>query len=85
MNIVYAAMWLMIAVILFSMGLRENKIYLVFSFFFVFNCVWWAASFFSKADMFHGTLGWVFRGITAVFLVTGCLFYVKEKKKNIEE
>ena len=85
MTIVYSIMWLLIAVILFSMGIKEQKIYIVFSMYFLFNCVWWGISAFVKADMFHGTMGWIFRGITAIFLVIGVVYYYFYKKNNREE
>ena len=89
MTIVYSIMWLLIAVILFSMGIKEQKIYIVFSMYFLFNCVWWGISAFVKADMFHGSLGWVFRGVTAVFLIIGIVYYLmymdKDKKKKEKE
>ena len=85
MTIVYSVMWLMIAVILFSMGIKEQKIYMVFSLYFVFNSIWWAASCFSSEDMFHGSLGWVFRGVTAVFLVIGIIYYTKYMNKRTDK
>ena len=82
MTAVYSVMWLAIAGFLLSMGIREQKIYLVFSVYFLFNSVWWGIAFFTKADMFHGTFGWVFRGLTAVFLVIGAVWYYNYKKKQ---
>lgn len=87
MNIVYSVMWLLIAIILFSMGIKEQKIYMVFSVYFVFNSIWWGISFFTNNDMFHGTLGWAFRGVTAVFLIIGIVYYTRymdnsQKKKD---
>ena len=35
--------------------------------------------------MFHGTMGWIFRGITAIFLVIGVVYYYFYKKNNREE
>lgn len=87
MTIVYSVMWLLIAVILFSMGIKEQKIYIVFSIYFVFNSIWWGISSFVEKDMFHGTLGWIFRGVTAVFLIIGIAYYFMyiNTKKNKEE
>ena len=81
MNLVYAVMWLLIAVILIYMGIRDKtKAYIFFSIYFIFSGIWWAAAFFTNKDMFHGTLGWIFRGITAVFLIIGIIFYPNVKK-----
>ncbi len=82
MTIVYSVMWLLIAIFLLSLGIKEQKIYLVFSVYFLFNSVWWGVSAFVEKDMFHGTLGWVFRGITAVFLVIGCVYYYFYRKNG---
>ena len=82
MTAVYSLMWLAIAGFLLSMGIKEHKIYIVFSVYFLFNSVWWGAAFITKADMFHGTLGWIFRGVTAVFLVIGVLYYYRWKTTN---
>ena len=82
MTIVYSVMWLLIAVILFSMGIKEHKIYIVFSVYFVFNSIWWGISAFTENDMFHGALGWVFRGVTAVFLIIGVAYYLKYMNKD---
>lgn len=87
MNIVYSIMWLLIAVILFTMGIKEQKIYMVFSLYFAFNSIWWGISFFTQKDMFHGAFGWAFRGVTAIFLVIGVIYYYlymnnNSKKKN---
>ncbi len=85
MTAVYSVMWFIIAGFLLSLGLREQKIYMVFSIYFVFNGIWWGIAFFTKADMFHGTMGWIFRGITAIFLVIGVVYYYFYKKNNREE
>lgn len=82
---VYSVMWLLIAIFLLSMGIRENKIYLVFSVYFLFNSVWWGIGFFSKTDMFHNALGWVFRGVTAVFLIAGVVYYWFHRKNHSDE
>ena len=75
MNMVYSVMWLLIAVILFSMGIKEHKIYMVFSVYFLFNSIWWGISFFTENDMFHGGFGWTFRGVTVIFLIIGIIYY----------
>lgn len=75
MTLVYAVMWLLIAVFLFSMGFKDGKIYFIFSVYFLFNAVWWCISYFVSTDMFHGSFGWIFRGITAVFFLFGCIYY----------
>lgn len=83
MNYVYSIMWAGIAVFLFVMGAKDSKLYTFCGTYFVFNAVWWFAGALSKYDMFHNTLGWVYRGITAAFLIVGlCLYFFIYKKKN---
>lgn len=85
MTAVYSVMWLAIAGFLLSMGLKEQKIYIVFAVYFLFNSVWWGIAFFTKADMFHGAMGLVFRGITAVFLAIGVVYYYNYRKGKGKE
>lgn len=82
MSYVYSVMWLIIAIILVFMAIKENKILLIFSVYFLFNAVWWFLSAATAYDMFHGTLGWVFRGVTLVFVIAGGIFYLSMKKKT---
>lgn len=82
MNYVYSVMWLLIAVMLIKMGIKESKLYLIFSIYFTFNAVWWFISAVTSADMFHGTLGWVFRGITLAFLIIGVAYYFLVERKK---
>ena len=85
MAVVAAFMWWGIAVFLLRLGIKENKIYLIFSVYFVFNGIWWIVSAYNSADMFHGSLGIIYRAITAVFLVIGCVFYYLYKTKNTDK
>lgn len=85
MTLVYAVMWLLIAVFLFSMGFKEGKFYFIFSVYFLFNAVWWCVSYFVSTDMFHGAFGWIFRGVTAVFLLFGCIYYYFYRKNGGRE
>ncbi|MBQ1518208.1 MAG: hypothetical protein IIZ46_08395 [Clostridia bacterium] len=85
MALISAFMWLGIAIFLFIFGIKDNKIYMVFSVYFVFNGVWWFISSQNDSDMFHGSLGLIYRGVTAVFLVIGCLYYYFYKTRNNEK
>lgn len=80
-------MWLGIAIFLFVMGAKESKMYTVCGTYFVFNAVWWFISAVSEHDMFKNTLGWVYRGITAVFVIMGLCYYflVYKKKENTND
>lgn len=85
MSAVYTVMWLLIALTLLYMGIKEQRIYIVFSVYFLFNSIWWGIGFFTQADMFHGIPGWIFRGITAIFLIIAVLYYYFYRKKNETE
>ncbi|MDE7389753.1 MAG: hypothetical protein K2M82_02270 [Lachnospiraceae bacterium] len=84
MNIeyLYFAMWLLIAVFLIIFGIKENKIYFLFSVYFIFNAIWWFCDIMVKADLFHGIYGWIFRGITAIYLAIVIVCYLRAKKKG---
>lgn len=87
MAYVYSAMWLGIAIFLFVLSVKESKIYAICGSYFVFNSIWWFISAISKYDMFHGTAGWVYRGLTAIFLVVGLFYYflIYRKKDRITD
>ncbi len=82
MTIVYAIMWLLIALFLFNMGRKDSKLYTIFSLYFLFDAVWWFVSYFVQADMFSGALGWVFKGVTIFFLAVGVVYYVLVETKR---
>ena len=42
---------------------------------------WWLLDELLQVDLFHGTWGWVFRGVIAVAVVIIGLTYWKERKK----
>ncbi len=94
MDYVYAAMWLIVGLILiFRLG-KENRVFYVAGGFFLILSGWWIANIVSPEDLFAGTWGIVLRVITAVALVILCVvfwqYYQKdraafEKKKQAEK
>ncbi len=85
MTIVYSVMWLIIAIYLLYLGIKDNKVFIIFSVYFLFNACWWFADYFVSAEMLHGTWGWIFRGITAVFLIIGVAVIVMQRKRGQKE
>lgn len=85
MTYFYSVIWLGIAILLFRIGIKEKKLfkmYAILSLYFIFDAVWWFIRAFTGLDMFHGTLGWVFRGVTLVFIAVAALFYLPMIKKK---
>lgn len=86
MAYVYSIMWLGIAIFLFVMGIKEYKILAIFSIYFLTDAVWWFLNAFTETNMFGGVLGWVFRGITLVFIIVGfCYYFLFWRKKKSEK
>ena len=81
MAYVYAGMFFLAALILiFRLG-KENKIFYFTGGLFLFMSAWWLLDELLQVDLFHGTWGWVFRGVIAVAVVIIGLTYCKERKK----
>ena len=81
MAYVYAGMFFLAALILiFRLG-KENKIFYFTGGLFLFMSAWWLLDELLQVDLFHGTWGWVFRGVIAVAVVSIGLTYWKERKK----
>lgn len=85
MNFLYSAMWLGIAIFLFILGAKEDKLYSICGIYFIFNSIWWFIDALGKYDMFNGTIAWIYRGITALFLVVGICYYLFVYKKKKEK
>lgn len=82
MTYVYAAMWLLVGLILiFRMG-RENRVFYGAGAFFLLLGGWWLADAIRPENLFAGVWGWVLRGITAVALIFMCVAFFQESKKS---
>lgn len=81
MGFVYAAMWLLVGLILiFKMG-RENKVFYVAGAFFLVLGAWWLADVLSPRDLFAGTGGILLRVLIGIVLVIVSIAFYREKKK----
>lgn len=79
----YAAMWLLVGLILiFRMGRRENRAFYPLGAYFLFLGVWWAADGVSPEDLFTGVWGWILRAVTACALVFACIVFYRGIKKD---
>ena len=82
MAYVYAAMWLIVGLILiFRLG-KENRVFYVAGGFFLILSGWWIANIVSPEDLFAGTWGIVLRVITAVALVILCVVFWQHYQKD---
>lgn len=83
MQYVYAFMWLVVGLLLiFHFGRKEDKIFYTAGTFFLFLAGWWGTAAYTKLDLFHGTWGWVLRGISAVFLLILVPPFVKKYRRE---
>lgn len=78
---IYPAIWFLAGLIMIFKLRQENKIFIFSGIYFIFMGAWWLYGIlYPEIPVFTGTLGWIFRGITAVALaIVGFAFY-KEKK-----
>lgn len=84
MPYVYAAMWVVVGLILIFRMSRENRVFYALGAFFLLLGGWWFASAALTANPFTGVWGWVLRGFTAAALVLACVVYYKESKKSVD-
>ena len=84
MAYLYAAMWLLVGLILiFRMG-KENGVFYPVGAYFLFLGAWWAANEVSPENLFTGVWGWILRAVTACALVFACIVFFKGIKKARE-
>ncbi len=78
MDYVYAALWLLVALLLIFKFTKENKFFYFLGGFFVVMAAWFLANpLIPDIDLFSGTYGLVFRVVAAVVLVVTGVFYYK--------
>ena len=87
MRYVYAALLIVVSLLLFVKFRKEDKIFYFLSGYFFFAGVWWIFDIISGMNLFSGMCLMIFRIITALALVVSCIVYVRErrKKKDSEE
>ena len=77
---IYAAVWLLIAVYMIYLAIKENKFFIVLSLFFIFMSVWYFADELVDVDLFSGIYSLIFRAVALlVFIICG-IKYLKYKK-----
>lgn len=83
MQYVYTLMWLVVGLLLiFQLGRKEDKVFYAAGAFFLFLAGWWGTAAFTKLDLFHGTWGWILRGVAAVFLLILVPPFVKKYRRE---
>lgn len=82
MGYFYAALWVLVGVLLiFRMG-SENRVFYPIGGFFLILGAWWAAGAYTGRNLFIGAWGWALRGVTAAALVLACMEFAKEVKRT---
>lgn len=78
MDYVYGGMWLLIGLILIFSLTKENKIfYFVGAYFLILGGWWIANALMPTVNLFEGTVGIVFKGISVIALLVIAVFYYK--------
>lgn len=79
---VYAALWAVIAIYLFAVAIRVNKILFLGAGLFTFMAVWWLVNELINVNLFDGMYGIIFRVVMGIVLALFIIFYVISKKKG---
>lgn len=79
---IYAAMFVVIGLMLLFLAAKENRAFYVAGGYFLLLGAWWYCNIRTQANLFQGTWGWVFKGITASVLLFCCYIYYLERKKG---
>lgn len=79
---VYAVLWAVIAIYLFSVAIKINKILFLGAGLFTFMSVWWLVNELIDINLFEGIYGIVFRVVVGIVLALFIIFYVISKKKS---
>lgn len=78
----YAAVWFVLAVYLFSVAVRESRFFFLLSAFFVFLGVWALVDELIEPDLMAGVYGWIYRGTAIVVLIICIVRYYFYKKNH---
>ncbi|QAT51152.1 hypothetical protein EQM14_15995 [Caproiciproducens sp. NJN-50] len=82
MGYFYAALWVLVGILLiFRMG-SENRVFYPIGGFFLILGAWWAAGAYTGLNLFTGAWGWALRAVTAAVLVLACVEFAREIKKT---
>lgn len=79
---IFVMLWAIMTVYLFVQGRKENKIFYLYSIFFLFMTFWYLANELWTVDLFSGIYGWIFRGIVAVVLIITIIIMVINRKNR---
>lgn len=79
---VYSALWAVIAVYLFSVAKRVNKILFLGAGLFTFMAVWWLVNELVSVNLFDGIYGIIFRVVMGIVLALFVIFYIISKKSG---
>ena len=82
MGFVYAALWLVLAGLLYFRFRRQSKVVYPLTAYFLFLSIWCAVNEFVSVDILHGIYGWILRGVSAVMLGLCLIVYHTERKRS---
>lgn len=73
----YVFVWAALAVLTVILAIKHEKIFFVFTGFFVFMTLWQSLKAFWKLPVTDGALGWVFRGVMIAYLVVAMIIWIR--------
>ncbi len=82
MGYVYAALWFIVAIILFIRFRKENKVIYLLSLYFLIMGVWWLVNEFVEVDLLSGVYGWIFRCISVAVIIVLVMAYFHSKRRT---
>lgn len=80
-NYIYAAVWYGLGLLLIFSFRKEHPVVPWLGVYFLFAGAWWTVRAVTGTDVFSGTMGWIFRGVTAVALITAGAVMYNERKR----
>jgi len=83
---IYSAVWLIVAIYMFYLAVKEHKFFITLGIYFVYMSGWYLANnLIPDVDLFSGIYSWIFRGVSAVVLAICAIVYFNYKRKMREK
>lgn len=80
LDIVFAIMWIIIALYLFFLAFTEDTFYFFIAPFFVFLGLWAFIDSQIKTNLMAGPFLWIYRGVATLMLIIWAIKYFYDKK-----
>ncbi len=78
---VYTALWLILAIYMFYLAIKNSKFFFVLSGFFLFLSGWYLSDeLLTDINLFEGIYVWIYRGVAIIVLIACAFAYLKYRK-----